>query len=289
MRALRAMRAGLSAAMSCTTAALGLWALGLVMALPVGLMTAQLVHRVFGRTLIAESIAARFLPLYGAELFASQRSSLLAFVPVVAGVVLLWLVLTPWMQGFGLGAVRRAEGGAAAHAGRYYGRLLRLWPLTLLWSAAVLVPLGALAVKVAGEGVQAWTSERAVLGLRLGILALILAVGAWVRGSVALMRAAAVLQPQLALWRIVVREIVAAGRQPVLPFVFVAAFFGLGLAVSLAGSIVHTHMRLDLLWVLICALLLQQATALLRAMLQLGLHGAAVQHVQSRRSPGGSS
>lgn len=285
MRALRPMGAGLRAATSCFGAAVALWVLGLVLALPVGLMTAQLVHRVFGRTLIAEPIAARFLPLYGAELFASQRPSLLAFGPVVVGVVLLWLVLTPWMQGFGLGAVRKAQGGAAAHAGRHYGRLLRLWPLTLLWSGVVLAPLGALAVKLAGQGVQSWTSERGVLGLRLAIVVLMLAIAAWLRGSVALMRAAAVLHPEQALWRIVLREAVAAGRQPVLPFASVAGFFGLGLAASLVGSIVHTHMRLDLLWVLVCALLLQQATALFRVGLQLALHGTALEHIQSRRAP----
>lgn len=272
MGARQAWVQGIERAWSARWAAVLLWLIGALLALPMGGLTAHIVHGFFAYSGAAEPVAADFVPLFAADLFMARQDALTSLVPAALSVLVLWVLVQPWMQAYTLGAVRGR--GPGAFAGRMYGPLLRLAPLTWGFGALVLGPLIWGGGWLASEGLEAWTSERGVMAVRL-LLALGLAlVLAWISGAAELARVERTLNPEPAAWRVLVSALRQSLRHPGLGTSAVIVFGGAAALLSLLVSLWDAGTPRTSGLLIAGVIVVQQLAALSRAGLRVALSGA---------------
>ncbi len=244
---------------------LGVWALGFLVALPIGLMTAHIVHGFVSKSGVAEQFATRLDPLYAVDLFIHKQDALRGYVPVALGVCLLWVLLAPWVHGAIFFAVHRGPAEAWSRACATYARVWRLAPLTWLLAVVLMGPLAFVAVKLGTDVVEDWTSEQGVFLVRSATLvALGLALGWW-RGTSEMMRAELLLGADPRALRAFGRGLMAGLRSPLTSGLLGGLWLGAIVALSLALSLVDTRLPRAGWGAIGLGVALQQGTALIRA------------------------
>lgn len=250
--------------------------LKLLAALPISAAVGRLVHVEMGPSLEAERFAAALEPALLLELLRRVEPALgpglyglVAALPVLA---LLMLFLDGALIAAFVGESPTVERGSIfALGGRALGPLLRFLPLGLL----LLLALGLLPVyglHRLGLGLtEAWRDERAVFGVRLGLLVLGGLCFLHVKSCHGVARVHAV---RGASARMTLRAFVRALARPRAQLARVLPW-GLALLLSTAAlSLLDVRIgRSSELWV-VCGILVQQASGLLRTLGRAGLIAA---------------
>lgn len=276
-------RAGLERAARAKGVAASIWALGLLVSLPAGLLAGRIAGGFFGPRQVAEAAAAGLQPLYMMDLLASRRGELQLFLPLAIGLGILWVVLSPLAHGLAHAGAHRGRAGALALAGRHYLRLLALAPLTWLLLGLVLAPLGAGVAHLGGDGMDGWRSERAVLFGRLSLGLVVLVVFGVLRGAIAHMRARVVIA-EAPVFSAFVAGVKGALRAPHRRLWWSAAFLGGAGLLTLGASLVDTRLPRTGPALIALGVGLQQLTAFARAFARVGLAGAAGAHVEAEEA-----
>jgi hypothetical protein len=258
------------------------WGLGLLVALPVGLMTAQIVGGFISKSGVAEQFATRLQPLYAVDLFMHKQDALRGYLPVAIGVIVLWGLLAPWLHGTIFFAVHRGPAGAASRALANYGRLLRLGPLTWLLGVLLAAPLGFGALTLGTDGLESWTSEKQVFLVRAAILLVLGLVVGWWRATSEMMRAELLMHADRGVFRAFLRGLRAGLRRPWAPVLIGVLWLAGILVLSLAVSLLDTRLPRAGWGAIVMGVALQQGTALLRAGLRVVFVAAVVTREELR-------
>jgi hypothetical protein len=245
-----------------------IYALTALLALGPALSLAALLHRFFAHRAAGAELASRLAPMPAVDFVLNQQAELMALAPGLLAALLSWGVATPLLQALALTAPRR---DALAAAGRSYGRLLRLLPLTGLLMVAVMAPLGLAARWALGPGLEAETSEVKVLAARLVGVAALGAVWCLLSGIAGLARAAAVAHDEPRAARALALGAAAAARRPLRLWGLALLYAVAAVALTGAASLLDAGLPRDGAALVALGVALQQAVALGRAVLRVSL------------------
>ncbi|MCB9645941.1 MAG: hypothetical protein H6730_04985 [Deltaproteobacteria bacterium] len=254
--------------------ALATWALTAALAAGPALSLAALLHRFFGARAAGEAMASQLAPLPAVDFILNQQAELMALGPGLLAALGLWLLATPLIQGLALNAARR---DLLAAAGRAYGRLLRLLPLTTLIIVAVMAPVALGLGWALGRGLEGETSEVKVLAFRVAGAASAGAVLALLTGVAGLARAAAVARDEPRAARALGQGVMAALARPGRLWALTGLYAVAAIALTVGASLLDAALPRGGVGLLIAGVALQQGTALLRAVLRVSLAGAYLQ------------
>jgi hypothetical protein len=259
----------------------------LLSALPLAIGAGAVVHGTYAKSLEASAFAARLDPSLMAELLRARGDALSLYLPMIAGAMIFWAGLSAFLAGAVIMAVSSEEpprtGDFFSGGGRVFGRLLRLvllgLPFTILCAGAV----GFGAHLLTEWIIEDWVSEKGVIAVRIAAVAVTGLVLAWANGAYDLMRVESVAKGEhrarWAFWRGLKR----AAAHPMQLLALYLPFVGAAILLTLAVSLIDVRVARSS-WVLVVAgLVLQQATAFLRAALRVGLAAAEVSYVRGGR------
>jgi hypothetical protein len=276
-----AIRQGIDAARTNLAAVTWQWLASLLASLPFALVAAFIVDRHFSKSLASEVFAARLDVVLGAELVLERADEIAVLGPMLAGALVFCGALTAFMKAAILSAVAADRpmrtGELLAAGGRGFGRLVRLFPLGVIFMVLVVGVVGGGLFKLHGSMTEHWISEQGVIFTRLGTLAVVLLLLSWTNGAYDLMRVEAVAKGEhrarYAFWR----GLVAAVRRPFALLSVYLPFAAFAVIVTLVASLVDVRISRTSFAVVVAGFVFQQAIAYIRAWLSVALAGAEVQ------------
>jgi hypothetical protein len=259
----------------------------LISTLPAALAIAWLADRHLGASPAGDAALGGLSIGMIVELWATQRASLEPLVPLALGASILTVALSAFFDGAVIAAAA-AEGPLRtgdfyAGGGRVLGRMLRLLTFNVPF---VLGAAGGSAFglsKAFGAITKDWIDEPAVFFTGAAGVALWLILIAWIKGASDLMKVEAVAKGEhRARWAFA-RGLGRAVRHPLQLLLANVPFLGLALAITLGSLVVDRGLDRSADEGIVLGLLLQQGTAFVRAVLEVGLMGAMVALVRGDR------
>lgn len=208
-------------------------------ALPFGLAFGFLADRSFSASAVGAALLTEAPMDLLLEWLRAERSAFSLFVPFGVGVLLSMLGWSAFFDGAVVAAVANEgpvrTGDFYSGGGRVFGRMLRLLVFGLPFTCAITGGAGALLYFGERRLTEGWVDERAVFGVQVAALVLLLIVLSWCKGAHDLMKVEAVAKGEhRARWAFVrgaARALVAPHRVLLanLPFLLAGTFLS-GLA-----------------------------------------------------------
>jgi hypothetical protein len=283
----RSIGAGFRAARKNLVAAVWIYLASMLSAFPIAVSLAFVVDAAYGKSLAAPAFAERLDPELAVELAMSQADALLPYLPLVAGAMLFFGALSAFLTGAVLMAVSSDEpprtGDFFSAGGRVLGRMLRLVLFGLPFSALVAGLAGVGAFRLATHVSEDWVSEKGVVAVRVAAAIVTGLVLAWVNGAYDFMKVEAVAKGEHRARYAFVRGLERAFFHPLDLFGVFLPFVLLAIAVTVLASLADVAIARSSWIAIALGVLLQQATAFLRAILRIGVAGAEVAYIRGGR------
>lgn len=274
------VRLGVQSGLRHVRVALWCYVLTSMLVLPVMLAVGAAVHGYVGHSLSAGRFAEGVDAFLIGGLLRDRAPALMAMVPVLLGVLVLFAGLSVFSSGAILTAVQRATpmptAALFAAGGRHFWRLVRLAFFGLPFCALLVGIPAVIATKIVGRLVEDSVSEVGTLAARATLVAFVALVFAFANAVYDLMRVEAVVgdEPR-ARWAFVM-GVVRGFSNPwrlmktYLPFAIVAV------GLTVLGSLLDARFARTSAGAIVLGVVLQQFVTFSRTMIRIGLAGAEV-------------